>query len=250
MDAYVQMYNEYWDWYINETYSGPVYVAASIAYIIVAAIFYFYDTVFNHQALRLQSHKKIPKYDAEAAFIVFINGQIVGPITAYVFLDVWCEYWGVVPVWEVPTLQQFAIWFFYSYIVEDLLSYCLHRFFHIEPFYRWIHKKHHKFTNPNAFFAIYAHPLEHIIVNLGPALLPQVLVANYYYTIFWMVSVSVNTTLTHSGYGNYAVIHDLHHERFNVNFAFGYMILDRVFGTYVPNRTIKVKKKVKNQKKA
>jgi len=235
----LQKLETFWDWYVHDTYCFWPTVGLSFGYGIVSLLFMMVD-MCNFQQLRLQKHKKIPSYEFGSISIVIFNAVVIGPFCNWLFLDYACELYGVKATWDVPTLKQFALWFFWSYQTVDIFSYLGHRLFHEEPFYKLFHKLHHRYTNPNAFYAVYTHPVEHVLVNLAPVLLSQVLVANIYFTTFWCLSVGMNTTLTHSGYGNYAIIHDLHHERFNVNYAFGYGLLDRIFGTYVDDRNVKL----------
>lgn len=239
MEEQRQAAEKFLEWYMNDTYCFWPTMGLLFGYGLVAALFALFD-MLNYQKLRLQSHKKIPAYELNSLALVAFNGIVIGPFTNWLFLDCWCAQFGVTANWDTPTLKQFACWFFWSYQFVDTFSYLGHRFLHEEPFYKMFHKLHHRYTNPNALYAIYTHPVEHVLVNLAPVLLSQVLVGNIYFTTFWCISVGMNTTLTHSGYGNYAIIHDLHHERFNVNYAFGWGLLDRINGTYVDDRNVKL----------
>jgi len=118
-------------------------------------------------------------------------------------------------------------------LVIDVWFYWTHRLMHQGSLYKWIHKKHHRFTAPTSLAAVYAHPIEFLVGNfagvaLGPALTgchPSVGVVWYCLTMF-------GTTLTHSGYGVTSAVHhhDMHHEFFNCNFGVS-DLCDTMFST-------------------
>merc|ERR1719242_453495 len=110
---------------------------------------------------------------------------------------------------------------------------------HFPWFYKRFHKIHHEYTVPVAFVATYAHPVEHLLVNIFPAFCLLPFINNYWFSNVWLSIVVVNTCFTHSGYNVWLVDasqHDYHHEAFNWNFAFGIGMLDRYFGSFRPVR--------------
>lgn len=88
-----------------------------------------------------------------------------------------------------------------------------------------------------AFAAQYAHPIEHILANMLPIFLPSALWNAHLLTFsVWFAYSLIETAATHSGYDFFrfpltADMHDLHHEKFNVNFG-GTWLLDWFHGTY------------------
>jgi lathosterol oxidase len=60
--------------------------------------------------------------------------------------------------WWVITLELAAYFFLF-----DTWFYWLHRGMHKEPFYKWIHKIHHKSTSPNLLTTFSESPLESIV---------------------------------------------------------------------------------------
>ena len=95
-----------------------------------------------------------------------------------------------------------------------------------------IHKLHHTFTAPIAVAAAYAHPIEFLFGNLAGVILGPVVANAHPLTAYWWVSFAlVNTCGSHSGYVWHGAIgHDLHHEKFNVNFGV-LKIFDYFMGT-------------------
>ncbi|KAB8071786.1 putative C-4 methylsterol oxidase [Aspergillus leporis] len=127
-------------------------------------------------------------------------------------------------------IQDFAI----SLLLREALFYYGHRFLHRPYFYVRIHKQHHKFTAPIALAAQYAHPIEQIFANALPISLPPQMLGSHILTFWIFLAYELfNTATVHSGYdffSNKAKMHDLHHEKFNLNYG-SIGLLDWVHGT-------------------
>ena len=145
---------------------------------------------------------------------------------------------GDPPIFRVdaalPSLAELARDLVLCCVVREVLFYYAHRTLHSPRLYRVIHKTHHRFTAPVALAAQYAHPLEHIVANTLPVILPPVVLRTHVLT-FWafLGSQLLETCTVHSGYdffGGAARMHDAHHEKFNVHYgALG--IMDWLHGT-------------------
>ena len=126
---------------------------------------------------------------------------------------------------------QFAIYT----IIADQWFYWTHRTMHrVKYFYNNIHYIHHQWTYPIAVRTIYAHPIEHIITNIGSIVLPPLIYpTSVNFLIFWVSLATFNAVVGHSGirfpiFANEK--HDLHHRFLNCNYGtFG--LSDRLFGT-------------------
>ncbi|KAJ6093437.1 hypothetical protein N7486_008726 [Penicillium sp. IBT 16267x] len=135
---------------------------------------------------------------------------------------------------SLPGTVEFARDFLISILMRETMFYYSHRLLHVPYFYRKIHKKHHRFTAPIALAAQFAHPIEQIFANALPISLPPQLLKSHVLTFWAFLAWELfNTATVHSGYDffhNKAKIHDLHHEKFNLNYG-SVGLLDWVHGT-------------------
>jgi len=124
---------------------------------------------------------------------------------------------------KLPSLLEIFRDIALTAVLHDVLFYYVHRIFHHPSLYPAIHKLHHRFVAPVALAAQYATVTEHIFSNLMPVLLPM-MILNVHVVTFWIVLGLglVQTTTGHSGFDFFAGkarAHDLHHEKFLVNFG-------------------------------
>ncbi|EEH41690.1 C-4 methylsterol oxidase [Paracoccidioides lutzii Pb01] len=133
-----------------------------------------------------------------------------------------------------PTARELATDFIYASLLRELLFYTVHRTLHHPKLYPRFHKQHHTFTAPMAFAAQYAHPLEHLLANAIPVVLPLALRCVHVLSFaLFLTSMLAETASVHSGYDFAgARKHDLHHEKFRVNYGV-IGLLDWVLGTDV-----------------
>jgi len=132
--------------------------------------------------------------------------------------------------------RELPLLFFVHTIVIDVWFYSTHRLLHVFKFlYAHVHKMHHRYTAPCAMAAVYAHPFEFVVSNIGGvALGPLVSSCHPYTSYFWYGYALMTTCCNHSGYKELgASTHDAHHEYFNYNFGGG-GLLDSLFGTKLP----------------
>jgi sterol desaturase/sphingolipid hydroxylase (fatty acid hydroxylase superfamily) len=135
-------------------------------------------------------------------------------------------------------------------LIHDAYFYWSHRFMHLPKIYKYVHRVHHKSTNPSPWASFAFHPWEAIINNffflpvmffmpmhssvliifsflsmamnikghLGFEIFPKKFINNKW--------VNWNTTSTH---------HNMHHEHFNYNYGFYFTFWDKLMGTEAPN---------------
>lgn len=136
-------------------------------------------------------------------------------------------------------------------VVDDIWFYFYHRLVHAVPWlYRTMHKRHHTFTAPFPAVAFAVHPLEIIFISFGTCLGPLVFMfGRTHPKVFWLWLVlrQLQVIEDHLGFEvQYSParllpkllggtkFHDLHHQYFRGNYAATFSVLDRLFGTEIP----------------
>lgn len=162
---------------------------------------------------------------------VFFNQLVVSPAVFY-----FC-----IPLlnWEVPKVSHMAIvsaivWTaIMSLLILNPLFAVLHYGVHQVPYlHKTIHRVHHRLHVPQGAGAIYAHWIEHILVNLLPVVLgPIILQTNYLTNLLFIVFVSSETVLGHTAFTEGSSRHVLHHMKINCNYDNSPYGFDRIMGT-------------------
>ena len=142
-------------------------------------------------------------------------------------------------------LLEYALAFF----LFDTWFYWLHRWMHVEPMYKWIHKIHHKSTSPTVITTASVTPLESLI-NGGFVPLFTALFTVHAETFALIAPTNIIMGLyVHSGYEFLprwwhktwfskwfitTTFHDHHHHYFRYNFGGYTPIWDYICGTVHP----------------
>ena len=150
-------------------------------------------------------------------------------------------------------------------VIEEIGFYYGHRLMHHPVLYKRFHKMHHEFTAPfgmtgklyfkgkcitnfKVVLGTYAHPVEHILVNVIPMSAGAILMQSHVLVFAIWLTASIFTVITtHSGFQipglPPSIAHDYHHQALNANFGV-LGILDTLHGTrgrfhqYLKERTL------------
>ncbi|KAJ5780355.1 hypothetical protein N7457_005515 [Penicillium paradoxum] len=190
------------------------------------------------QRHKIQPAPKQPsRQEIARCFIVVTQNQIISSILHLLLLSA-TTYAGINSSYRIesslPTLAEILRDVFLSLLMREVMFYYSHRILHTPSLYARIHKKHHRFTAPIALAAQFAHPIEQIVANALPVSLPPQLLRSHIVSFWVFLAYELfNMSTVHSGYDffhNKAKMHDLHHEKFNLNYG-TLGLLDWVHGT-------------------
>ena len=121
-------------------------------------------------------------------------------------------------------------------VAAELWFYSFHRLFHKYDFlYNTFHAQHHSISAPTSIAAIYAHPVEHIVVNFPTLCLgPIVCGSHFSLWLLWSFLATISTCHGHSGWHlpflGSCESHDFHHSYGTENFG-TLGIMDKLFDT-------------------
>jgi sterol desaturase/sphingolipid hydroxylase (fatty acid hydroxylase superfamily) len=217
---------------------GVAILCQVVGFWLVSSIYLAIDLTFPDFSNRhkLQSERRQPSW---ASIRECIWHVLVGNLssTAIHFSILWLQgfqrsFFTITT--ELPSLSEVASDFAVALVLREILFYTSHRALHHPKIYAQIHKQHHRFVAPMAFAAQYAHPVEHVLANTMPIVLPLMLMHAHILTFaLFLTSQLVETASVHSGYDFAAArAHDLHHEKFRMNYgAIG--LMDWLCGTNV-----------------
>jgi sterol desaturase/sphingolipid hydroxylase (fatty acid hydroxylase superfamily) len=148
--------------------------------------------------------------------------------------------------WSWPTL---ALGFVGLIVFNDAWFYWWHRFLHRPGVFKYAHAVHHKSVDVNPFSSYSFHAIEAFI--LGAWSIPLLVFIPLYIPVLVALQVVglVNNIVAHLGYEfmprwfirvppfkwmTTSTFHNLHHTRFNGNYALFFRFWDRLLGTEVP----------------
>ena len=144
-------------------------------------------------------------------------------------------FWSDHPLYLGVLFLMIALW-------REVHFYAVHRLIHWSPLYRWVHRTHHKNTNPTPWSGLAMHPVEHMLYFSG-VLIHVVIPAHPVHAIFQLVHAALTPAQGHAGFDKvvlgearamdtHAYAHYLHHKHFECNYADGAIPLDRWFGSF------------------
>lgn len=132
-------------------------------------------------------------------------------------------------------------------LLGDAVFYWVHRWMHVnKAVYKHVHLVHHKANRPFPSDYMYVSPIEIMLENTGTfvAILLLQFIQPVSFLSLWIYGAirAVHAVQTHSGVElkwlpslrlGGTEEHDLHHFKYNGNYAFMFKFYDRMFGTYL-----------------
>lgn len=167
--------------------------------------------------------------DMTKAIIVSLGNQLMSlPIMLY--LSPYCK-----NTENIYSLSSNILLFVFYTIIGDQWFYWTHRLMHCPLLYYSIHYYHHYWTYPIAISTINAHPIEHIIINIGSIVIgPLLYPCTDNILTIWIILTTFNAVSGHCGlHIPYLSIenHDMHHRLLTCNYGTS-VLSDYMYGTH------------------
>lgn len=155
---------------------------------------------------------------------IFINVFIYLPLSLYITLTIQpieCNFHSIY-------YESFHI--FLNIIFGEIWFYTLHRIMHLKYCYKY-HKMHHEMKETLGLFALYAHPFDAIVVNMGSIYVLHLLLQFSAFQVYLVGTyATINTVInSHSSIAR-KQSHQIHHLKFNVNYGLD-LFMDKIFHT-------------------
>lgn len=138
-----------------------------------------------------------------------------------------------------PSMSEYFTQIGFYYLCQELYFYWVHRLFHINPLFKWIHSVHHRTYANNYITAFYMHPLEIILLVLPSSIIGSFICLLTNHKVYklcmlgWMITGMFYILWSHTGLNFWWMpsteYHWKHHKYLKYNFS-GYP-LDNLFGT-------------------
>lgn len=144
----------------------------------------------------------------------------------------------------------FVLSVFLMLVFDDTYFYWAHRFLHHPKLFHRVHKIHHYSVDPNPFTTYSFHPLEAAILFLGQMITLSIIPVHDLAVSIWALLTLLNGIVIHLGYEIYpqwftkswltnwktpCTHHNMHHEKFNGNYALIFTWWDKLMGTELPD---------------
>lgn len=120
---------------------------------------------------------------------------------------------------------------FLNVVFGEIWFYTLHRLMHTKYLYKY-HKTHHEVKETIGILALYAHPFDAIIVNMGSIYVLHLLLQFSAFQVYLVgTCATVNTIINSHSSKRQNLFHQIHHLKFNVNFGLDLFMDYYVFDT-------------------
>lgn len=252
--ATVQSFSSWWERFCHGTPAWEVELVVTVVVQLVgfwlpASIYQLIDFCFPDFS-RAHKHQPDPRRQPTAAQVLrcirYAFFVTLGDIALQIGIGYLTDFRPIFVISPImPTSKEVIRQFIFGNLAREILAYYVHRVLHHPRFYARFHKLHHNFTAPVAFTGLYTTPTEHFFADIVPIVAPLALAARYYEPVhilsfnIFLISVLLVGTAEHSGYDfaqpQVSKAHDLHHEKFNVNYG-SLHFMDWLHGTESPEQ--------------
>jgi sterol desaturase/sphingolipid hydroxylase (fatty acid hydroxylase superfamily) len=221
-----------------------------LRYLIIAGLFFWiFYKLRKKKILKSKIQLTFPKlsdYQREIAYST-ITTLIFAIIGLAVFQEGWLrEQTQIYDEISEMGLPYFIFSLFAIVFTHDTYFYWTHRLMHGRIGMKYIHRVHHKSTNPSPWAAFAFHPLEAIVEAGIIVVVVFLFPVHYLAVIFFMLFMTVYNVYGHLGWELYpanfhktrigkwvntSVSHNQHHKYFEGNYGLYFLFWDRWMGT-------------------
>lgn len=199
-----------------------LWIETCFTYWIGITILYYLDPYPLHLINPTQRHSRSPIISLFNQ--LFINGAVASKLHDYpqtMHEDV---------IRDIPKIPLY-------FMMSSGLFYYIHRAFHTFTLLKRFHRHHHHWIKVKPMDTFDCHPIEQLLSNVVPVLLPSYLLNVSLLTFRVILHVSiVSSLLAHLDWKDTWVtnqFHKLHHLKPTVNYGQGTTFFDRLHGTYL-----------------
>lgn len=101
----------------------------------------------------------------------------------------------------VPTFPKLFISFILCMMIYEVSFFYLHWMLHHPLIYKFIHKKHHKYTTPIAIADLYQHPVEYFLLSIMVVAIPPAIIQSCAASsMLFMAAVVIIPVFEHCGF--------------------------------------------------
>ncbi len=229
-----------------------VFALVSVRYLMIAGSFFLYFWKYkkaDYYHLRIQdkfpSAKKI-KNEIKWSFSTFGVFAIVGALVYQADQSGITKIYHNISDYGIP---YFLLSILIMLLIHDTYFYWMHRFIHLKPIFKYVHKIHHESTNPSPMAAFAFHPLEALSEALIVPIIISIMPVHMAAIFLFLVCMTVMNAIGHLGFEIYPAgftqhkffrikntptHHNMHHKYFNYNYGLYLNFWDTLMKTNHP----------------
>jgi len=216
-------------------------IVSTIFFWLLAAVYTFMDFTGKPVFLtkyKIQPDKNVPPDSAKfwkAVKHVLVNQIVLDIPNGMMGYHLWLSRSSAFSsLYTLPSLQTTLLHILVCMLSHDMFFYYSHRLLHHKAIYKYIHKVHHEWTSPVSITAIYAHPVEHMMLNISVSSGAFLMGSPLPVLWLWFCLITMQVMNDHCGY-HFPLFfspefHDFHHLKFHTSYGW-YGIWDWIHGT-------------------
>ncbi|MDB5281329.1 MAG: sterol desaturase family protein [Bacteroidota bacterium] len=225
------------------------YGMVSLRYLLFAgSLFLVFYVWKKRDFFRFKIQQKFPenKHVAREIGYSFLSLSVFAVVATFVFILRKHGYTKIYTNFSDHSMGYFIFSVIAFILIHDTYFYWSHRLMHWKKIYPYVHKVHHRSTNPTPWAAFAFHPIE-AVMEVGILPLMVFLMPIHHYAILcWVLYQTGMNVIGHLGFELYpsgfvdgkftkwhntSTHHNIHHKLVNCNYGLYYNFWDRIMST-------------------